>query len=197
MYKKIYFFFFLCLCINNIQSYAVVVNRIDQEPADEEALVFANRSIIKCGPSPNETVFTSFDVRILLALSNSILDTEVPLNTDWIALSEPPIISDKNLNDIAPDIIRVVFLCLNWEDLKTANLFPISTQERKEVLAKMKAEAPWKIYSEDVQQKLSHFPDGYLNDLILIILKAKYSQPVRGDLMTNPALKSIKFAWLF
>lgn len=196
-YRKIFCLLFFCFCFNSVQLHALVVNRTDQDPSDEEELVFENRSIIKCGPSPHETILTLFDVRILLAISNVLLDTKVPLQTDWIGLDEPPIVSDKNLNDIPEDIARVVFLCLNWEDLKIGNLFAISKKERHDVLLKIKQEVPWNVYSKDVQEKMKHFSDQYLGKMIYIVLKAKYSQPIRGDLMTNPALKSIKFAWLF
>lgn len=196
-YKKIFSLIFFCFCINSAHIYAAVINIVDQDPSDEEDIVFENRSIIKCGPSPSETILTLFDVYILLAISNSVLETKVPLKTDWNALDEPPIISNKNLNDVSPDIVRIVFLCLNWEDLKVANLFPVSKQERHSVLSKIKQEISEDANSQAIQKKLSFFPDSYLDELVYIVLKAKYAQPVRGDLMTNPALKSIKFAWLF
>lgn len=196
IYKKIILLFSFCCCLKNGHAIAAVINPSDQEPPVAQNLIFQNRSVLKCGAFQEETIFTLLDVETLLAISNFLSKYPIPLTTDWNNFSTPKINLYRLSYETPQDVLRILFLCLNWQDTKLANLFSISDTELKNDLERIKKRQPWDIYSDETQQKINSLSDASLKQLVEIVLRANLAEPVRGNLKTNQSLKSVKFTWL-
>lgn len=195
IYKKIILILYFCVCTKSVYSYAVIINPVDKEPPTAQELIFQNRSILKCGTFQDETVLTLLDVQTLLAISNLLYD-KIPITTDWNNFSAIKVNLYRLSDKIPQDVLRVLFLCLNWRDTKLTNLFATSDSELQDYLIQVKQAQPWKIYSVETQKKINQLSDNDLKELIDMVIRAKLAQSVRGDLKSNQSLKSIRFAWL-
>lgn len=194
--KKFILLFPILCCMISLSADAAITNPIDKEPPIALEMIFQNRSILKCGAVQDETILTLLDVQILLAISNFMSKNPVPITTNWNNFRDPKINLYRLSNQIPQDVLRVLFLCLNWQDTKLANLFVVSDAERKSHLQKLRENKPWKMYSDETQRQINSLSDAYLEELLDIVLRANLAEPVRGDLKTNQLLKSVKFIWL-
>jgi len=167
-----------------------------KEPLIAKRLIFQNRSILKCGFLKGPTILTFVDVKALLAISNLLSRQAVPLTTDWINLTKPKLNLNKITSKTPKDILRVLLLCLNWEDSQLANIYSISDEELKKYTAQVRREKPWSMYDSKLQNKIEEFSDSYLEKLVDMVLRAESAEKTQGSLEQNQSLKAIGFSWL-
>ncbi len=180
----------------SVSANADIINPKDTEPPIVKERIFQNRSILSCGQKHSGTVLTYLDVKALLVISNTFSQNAVQLTTDWQKLNTIKINLNKISSSVPQDILRVLFLCLNWEDTKLANLYNVAAEELIKHVKKIKKEKPWKIYPLEVQQQINRLSEAQLTELVHMVLRAERNKDAQGSLFENPSVKSIPYEWL-
>jgi hypothetical protein len=162
-------------------------------------ITYVNRSIMSCGNSAQQDVYTSLDIQAILLISNAISKHHVPLTTDWntfeplaLGISDRKGLDERNRPD---DERRILFLCFAWDEATRLNLFSLSDQEIQMNLNKIKKERPWKNLSFNTVQRMDRLSDAQLKKFIQIVLKADAFEEIRGGINKNPSLLYIPFMW--
>ena len=194
-FKKNFFVLIGLLCIST-SAFGEYINVKGKEPPIAKEHIFRNQSILSCGPRRKATVLTYVDVKALLVISNTFSQKKVPLTTNWQTLSTPRINLNKISSTIPKDIIRVLFLCLNWEDTQLGNLYNVPEEELDKNVEKVKLEKPWRIYPKPLQEQISHLSNEQFAVLVHIVLRAEASEKAQGSLEDNTSVKSVVYSWL-
>lgn len=177
----------------------VFANSDENQDISNYRITYVNRSIMSCGNSTQQDVYTSLDVQAILLISNVISKHRVPLTTDWntfeplaLGISDRKGLDERNRPD---DERRILFLCFAWDEASRLNLFPLSDEEVQIALNKIKKERPWKNLSFNTVQRMDHLSDAQLKKFIQIVLKGDQFEKIRGGINKNPSLLYIPFMW--
>ena len=103
---KYFYYVFIFFCIT-IRSYSQTLNENGLNLKDYD-IIYTNQSILQCGQGKNLAIYSSFDIKILLAISNAISTSKVMLNSNWDNLN-PPALNSNNFNEKRiPDVLLTV-----------------------------------------------------------------------------------------
>lgn len=178
----------------------VIANPAGTVPTNT-SFAFQNRSIMSCGSNETVNVYSALDVQALLALSNQLFNTKIPLTTNWSTYIPPtqgsrlPKLADLNTDKWSADVKRMLFLCVVWNETNRLNLYAVSERELTQTLQIMRAQRPWSVYSTPVAQRIDALSDATLKDFIHIVQRAHTYSSTRGEFDKNPTLWHVPFAW--
>ena len=195
---KYIYLLLLLLCIKT----HVHAEMLDENDFNEKTydVLFSNQSILGCGGTNHLDVYSSFDIKILLSISNAISSNNIIVETNWDNFHPPSFTSvnsnETQLNALPNDIKRMLFLCLTWNESDRLKLFVIPDAALENVSQRLHSERPWKNLDAKVVKKADNLSDSTLKEFIYIVLRANVFESVRGDLLNNKSLWFVSWNWL-
>lgn len=140
--------------------------------------VSTNRSIMSCGERSGLSVYSSLDIKAILAISNMLSSDVIPLETDWETFS--PLKSSStigNLNDqeiqkFPKDVQRILFYCLTWDESFRLKLFQIPQEALENIASTVKKKKPWSVLNKEASERIDKFSDTTIRDFVYLILRA-------------------------
>lgn len=201
------FKFFIILCIFPVSAFAqtfLLVNPVGKSlPEKSEIIsVHKNRSIMSCGDKNNGlSVYTSLDIKAILAISNMISTEVVSFETNWDTFypsqntSTTGLLDGKIFLSYPKDVQKIIFYCLAWDESVRLKLFEIPQDVLQNILNKVISQKPWKVLSNEDSKRIDEFSKPTISDFIYLILRANVYYSIRGDVEKNSTLFSTPFSW--
>jgi hypothetical protein len=199
MMKKIIQFFIFSFVLVSLSSFA---QSLDANKLKEQGyeLVFTNQSILSCGVNPNLEIYSSFDINILLNLSNVLSNNKIPISTNWdhfIPLHFNYLNMSETDFDLLPkDVSRILYICLTWNESQRLNLFQIPKAALENIASRLRKERPWQTLDKASVEKADALSDESLMQFINIVLRANVFEASRGNYHQNKSLFLIPWDWI-
>jgi hypothetical protein len=182
------------------QTFANDNEIIKELNTNQYEMVYSNTAILKCGQGENQNIYSSFDIKVILSISNAISSQQIPLTTNWDYFHSPAInmqtINEKKLSNLPLDIKRILFLCLTWNESERLNLFTIPDSALENIATRLEKERPWKKLDHATSLKADNLSKDTLKEFIYIVLRANVFESVRGNLENNKSLWFMNWSWL-
>lgn len=181
-------------------SYAVGQDFSEFYNSKKFELLSENKSLLLCGSGKKSVVFSTFESKLLLVLSNYFLNKKLNPDIDWIHFTPPPVssenFSETNMKLLSSELKQLLFVCLVWHDSQRLELFVIKDEEIQKQLLRVKKDRPWKTLPEALVSKIDQLPEQNLKKYIYMILRTQIFQDTRGNLLQNKNLWFTHWTWL-
>jgi len=193
-------FLFLFVNLNAFAQKIVLTNPVGKK-IPEATLISLNRSIMSCGERTGLSVYSSIEIQAVLSISNMLTSEKTPLETNWDIFS-PTInsnstgsLNEKEFLNYPPDVQRIIFLCLTWDESFRLKLFNISNDALDDITNSVMKKKPWSVLPKKVSERIDTFSQLTIKDFVYLVLRANTFYTVRGGFNKNPTLWATSFSW--
>ena len=198
IFKLIPLFFLLSTTV--FAQKFILTNPVGKE-IPQSKIISTNRSIMSCGERTGLSVYSSLEIQAILSISNMLSTEKIPLDTNWdtftpsINATSTGSLNEKTILNYPPDVQRILFLCLTWDESYRLKLFNISNEALEDITISVMKKKPWTVLPKNISDRVDAFSQLTIKDFVYLILRANTFYSVRGGFNKNSTLWATSFAW--